>query len=239
MTIDNNQIHLSGYVKIFYVLITVCLIIYLIKNDNWYQALIVLNIALHYRDFIEFFTDFSDENLYPEHLLKSHEKDKLNSKLPVLLNETFSGEKNNTAGPSNIGISHTYNSYYDELYDTNVGEELHYSSFFNNNTNIKKKNTENVIAEKFYQQLYNKYERDIKNKSNINFKENFINYKLGETDPSKINDFGSFSKLKFQRDQKIYSRAKTPYPNDDIKLMNHVDLNYKTNWWETAMDLAF
>ena len=61
MTTANNQIYLTGSIKLLIVLVTLCVCMYLVYTDNWFQGLLVLNISLHYRDFIEYFTDFSDE----------------------------------------------------------------------------------------------------------------------------------------------------------------------------------
>lgn len=228
----NNQIHLTGNTKLLIVLVTLCICMYLIYTDNWFQGLLVLNISLHYRDFIEYFTDFSDEIVYPEHLLKSKEKEKNT--------EHFSNNMDSLFGPSNIEISDTYNQYYNDLYDSNVNDTLQYSSFYNNNKNIndiQNSNNENNVAENFYNQLFNKHEKKIIKKPFLN--EQFLHYKLGEVEPEKINDFDSFSKLKFQRDQKIYERAKQPFANDDIKLMNHVDLNHNIPWWQLSQELDF
>ena len=52
----NNRINLTGNVKMLIVFFIICICVYLIVNDNWFQGLLVLNISLHYRDFIEFFT---------------------------------------------------------------------------------------------------------------------------------------------------------------------------------------
>lgn len=231
MIATNNQIYLTGNTKLLIVLVTLCFFMYMVYNDNWFQGLLILNISLHYREFIEYFTDFSDEIIYPEHLLKSKEKEKNI--------EGFSGNINSLLGPANIDITDTYNNYYNELYDDNVNNELQYSSYFNNNINKIKQhiNDENNVAENFYNQLFNKHEKKILNKSNNN--EHFVHYKLGETNSDDMNEFGSFSKLKFQRDQKIYNRAKQPFANDDIKLMSHIDLNHNIPWWQLSQELDF
>ena len=225
----NNQIRLSGGVKLLIVLITFCISLYLVFTDNWFQGLLVLNISLHYRDFIEYFTDFTDEIVYPEHVLKSQENGRNLEK--------FTGDDESLLGPANIELSNAY----DQLYDNNTNNTLQYSSFYDNNVNINKiKNNnynENLVAENFYQQLYDKHEKNITQNSKPFRHENFINYKLGEVDPNTLTDFGSFSKLKFQRDQKIINRSKTNYPNDDIKLMNHIDLNYNIPWWQLSMEI--
>ena len=162
MTTANNQIYLTGSIKLLIVLVTLCVCMYLVYTDNWFQGLLVLNISLHYRDFIEYFTDFSDEMIYPEHLLKSKEREKNI--------EGFSGNINPLLGPANIEITDTYNNYYNELYDDNVNNELQYSSYFNKNINKIKQdlNHENNVAENFYNQLFNKHEKKILNKSNNN-----------------------------------------------------------------------
>jgi hypothetical protein len=225
MTI-NNQIRLSGGVKLLIVLITFCISLYLVYNDNWFQGLLVLNISLHYRDFIEYFTDFSDEIIFPERALKSQEKSKNL--------ENFTGDDESLLGPANIKLSNTYN----QLYDNNT---LQYSSFYDNNVNINKikNNNEIVVAENFYQQLYDKHEKNITQNSKPFRHENFINYKLGEVDPNTMTDFDSFSKLKFQRNQKTMENSRKNYPNDDIKLMNHIDLNYNIPWWQLSTESGF
>jgi hypothetical protein len=225
MTI-NNQIRLSGGVKLLIVLITFCISLYLVFTDNWFQGLLVLNISLHYRDFIEYFTDFSDEIIFPERALKSQEKSKNL--------ENFTGDDESLLGPANIKLSNTYN----QLYDNNT---LQYSSFYDNNVNINKikNNNEIVVAENFYQQLYDKHEKNITQNSKPFRHEKFINYKLGEVDPNTMTDFDSFSKLKFQRNQKTMENSRKNYPNDDIKLMNHIDLNYNIPWWQLSTESGF
>jgi hypothetical protein len=231
--IINNQIRLSGGVKLLIVLITFCISLYFVYTGNWYQGLLVLNISLHYRDFIEYFTDFSDEIIYPEHALKSQEKGRNLEK--------FTGDDESLLGPANIELSNTYNQLYNQLYGNNTDNTLQYSSFYDNNVNINKiKNNnynENVVAENFYQQLYDKHEKNITQNSKPFRHENFINYKFGEVDPNTMTDFGSFSKLKFQKDQKIMRRAEQPYANDDIKLMNHIDLNHNIPWWQLSTEI--
>jgi hypothetical protein len=244
----NNQVFLFGYIKLLIVIVTVCISLLLVYNDNWFQGLLVLNISLHYRDFIDFFTDFSDEMVTAKSQL--HESDDVNP------NEPFYEPEN--LGPANIDLSNTYNELYS---DYNIGEDSHipqYSSFYNNNVNINNiiknnnnNDNENFVAEKFYQQLYYKHEKNnniIKNldQRNVNTtplpsknlkpfcNENFTNYKLNEINTDTLTDFGSFSKLKFQKDQKINIRSKTLYPNDDIKLMNHIDLNHNIPWWQLS-----
>ena len=141
-------------------------------------------------------------------------------------------------GASNgIELSNTYTKLYNELYGDNNTPQ--YSSFYNNNVNIDKiiKNydNENRVAEGFYKQLYdNTHENNIIKKSKPFNNENFINYKLGEIDSYDLADFDAFSKLKFQKNQKINIRSKTLYPNDDIKLMNNIDLNHNIPWWQSA-----
>lgn len=221
MTINN--IYLFGWVKLLIVIITVCISLCLVFTGNWFQGLLVLNISLHYRNFIDFFTDFTDETLQSA----CQENNKILEKF----------SENSELGPANIELSNTYTKLYNELYGDNNTPQ--YSSFYNNNVNIDKiiKNydNENRVAEGFYKQLYdNTHENNIIKKSKPFNNENFINYKLGEIDSYDLADFDAFSKLKFQKNQKINIRSKTLYPNDDIKLMNNIDLNHNIPWWQSA-----
>ena len=196
MTINN--IYLFGWVKLLIVIITVCISLCLVFTGNWFQGLLVLNISLHYRNFIDFFTDFTDETLQSA----CQENNKILEKF----------SENSELGPANIELSNTYTKLYNELYGDNNTPQ--YSSFYNNNVNIDKiiKNydNENRVAEGFYKQLYdNTHENNIIKKSKPFNNENFINYKLGEIDSYDLADFDAFSKLKFQKNQKINIRSKT------------------------------
>lgn len=210
---DGNirSIKINKSFKILYVTLVIGLVIYLIVTDNWYQGLIVLNIALNYRDFISFFTDFSEETVITRNQdFKCKRRDDIED--IIKLNEKY--------GPANINLSDSYDDYSNNMYaNTDIdNKDLSYYDYF-----IEQKNNET-----FYKNLYNKHE-----------KENFITYKLGETNISNLNGFDSFSTSAFQRDKKIYENSKLPYPNDDIKLMNLIDLNTNLNWWERSMELDF
>ena len=242
--IHDNDIILSGYNKIFLVVfvISICLFIG-IKYNNWFQALLILNMSLHYRDFIDFFTDFSDETLI--------HKTKNNKNNNILIEDYSDNIKtlDNNKMPSNINISDKYNNYINELYGNNIDQYLKYKIY--SNPNIKKENiieetaissnpdslselnkkklidNENIIIEKFYNQLYSKYENNIN--QNQNRKDNSDNV-------TNLNHFDSISKLQYDRDQMYFNRYLEPYSNDDIKIMSSYEFNQNIPWWEMGFN---
>jgi len=121
---DSKGIYLSKNFKILYVFLITCIIIYLINTNNWYQGLIVLNISLHYRDFICFFTDYSDEIISSK--CYTTDNNTYNTTNDIK-SEKFTGVPISTEGPSNIGVSDTYNKYYEKIYDVDVNNELQYT----------------------------------------------------------------------------------------------------------------
>tara|TARA_B110000259_G_scaffold188470_1_gene247836 strand:+ start:51932 stop:52480 length:549 start_codon:yes stop_codon:yes gene_type:complete len=175
---------LSKEIKIFIALIIVCTIGYLMYNKNWYQALIVMNISIHYKSFIEFFMDLDDEII-----IKNSDDNKF-TYIPgkKKVKEDFSSE-------SNIKINKSYNNYMNNKSHTN--EENNPTQYISHSIN--------------------------------NIKDTII-----DNHGANIYDMGYFSEQSYLRNKKINNRANNLYPNDDIKLMSHVELGLDTPWWEVS-----
>lgn len=196
---DNDRIKISRTHKIILVTVLFVFFIFMAFRGQWYQGLLVINIALHYREFIEFFTDFNDE-YYPRKNAKDIVK---NNTTPNTTPDTILDTE---------PIKTNGKSAYSDLYD--IDEDYDMTS-------------ENFIANNFYEQLYNKYERD------INRKESFkTNINLSVVSNKDLLDYDIFSIENHNRSKRFYQRSKTKYPNDDIKLYNVIDLNKNMNWWE-------
>lgn len=65
---------LLGWVKLIIVILVLTSCIILIYHKNWFQALVLLNISMRYRDFIEFFSDFDDEVLVKDNIKQDVDK---------------------------------------------------------------------------------------------------------------------------------------------------------------------
>mgnify|MGYP006159591493 CR=1 FL=1 len=234
LSLDNldERIFLQGSYKIIFVIFVFCImLLIIITTGDWFKALLMLNISLHYRDFIKFFSDFNDEEI--DLKIINNNKDNKDNKdislsnnnneitLSNVDNESFQinlnqKKKERMSVPANIGITKNFNDYIENLYGSLIDYNINYND---NLPGLSSVPTENIIIEKFYNDLYDLNENNDINKYNNSPNETLI-------DP--------FSKAIFSRDQKYFNRYLEPFAADDIKILSTTNLNNNTEWWDSV-----
>jgi hypothetical protein len=245
----HNNIVLSGRDKFFIVLFTLSLFLYMAYNQNWFQGLVVLNIALHYRDFIEYFTDFSDEAIVPDHIIRNIEKkEKINNII-----------QKGIEGGNNINIQSILSNAHNRNIQAQTREKIRQQipKLYPNQQSLPSQNTNMQSKEAFigtpnmnlsntsdnYQNKKHNIDEKIHNANYTNvseyntlhkYQEQLKKIKKNKSDNNSIDNNSSFYEIVHKRNKKLYNNTNNNKNSDDIKLLQIIDLNSKVPWWDHA-----